>query len=109
MERGEIVRGERERERERGSDGDKREEATSRSGSLTSASLVCAIFFTFPIQLFPAVEIAEASIFGPEISTSEEPLFSDLGLKRNAVRSLLVLSTGTVALLVPHFGEVIGL
>lgn len=78
-------------------------------GITVQTVLVCAIFFTYPIQLFPAVEIAEAAIFGPAIASSDEDLFSDLGLKRNAVRSLLVIITGAVALLVPHFGEVIGL
>lgn len=71
-------------------------------------SLCGAIFFTYPIQLFPVIQILEGAIFRSQLHEKEESCGS-LFFKRNILRTFLVIFTALAAVMIPHFGEVIGL
>ena len=72
--------------------------------------LCAAIFFTYPIQLFPVITILEALVFEGDLTKRElEEPWGLIVVKRNALRTFLVIFTGVTAVIIPHFGEVIGL
>ena len=64
-------------------------------------SLCVGLYFTYPIMLFPAIQILEDTLFtrGALVAESRRSLF----------RAALVLLTATVALGVPNFGLFISL
>eukprot|EP01094_Clydonella_sp_ATCC50884_P009510 TRINITY_DN19043_c0_g1_i1.p1 TRINITY_DN19043_c0_g1~~TRINITY_DN19043_c0_g1_i1.p1 ORF type:complete len:438 (-),score=67.65 TRINITY_DN19043_c0_g1_i1:200-1444(-) len=83
--------------------------------SSVKLTLCVALFFTYPIQLFVVIDILERALFPvSESRTAPSELSwsayaSGVELKRNILRAALVCMTATIAALVPHFGEVIGL
>eukprot|EP01095_Lingulamoeba_sp_RSL-Kostka_P010092 TRINITY_DN355_c0_g5_i1.p1 TRINITY_DN355_c0_g5~~TRINITY_DN355_c0_g5_i1.p1 ORF type:complete len:425 (+),score=68.07 TRINITY_DN355_c0_g5_i1:384-1658(+) len=72
--------------------------------------LCFAIFFTYPIQLYPLVQIVEEALLKKSEIQSETTIFkSSIGIKRNCVRMFIVFCTGFVAWVLPNFVEVIAL
>lgn len=62
--------------------------------------LCVAIFFTYPVQMFVLLEIAESVL---NVKPRQQKY------KSRIIRTSFVCLTGLVAILIPHFGEVIGL
>jgi len=66
---------------------------------------ICVVLvFAYPLQMFPVVCILEAAIFKPSSfpTNRKQNLFDTL--KRNVFRSLLVISTAGLAIVIPCFG-----
>eukprot|EP00418_Pyrodinium_bahamense_P046225 CAMPEP_0179209688 /NCGR_PEP_ID=MMETSP0796-20121207/104579_1 /TAXON_ID=73915 /ORGANISM="Pyrodinium bahamense, Strain pbaha01" /LENGTH=313 /DNA_ID=CAMNT_0020914647 /DNA_START=336 /DNA_END=1277 /DNA_ORIENTATION=- len=71
--------------------------------NMMKVSLCLALLFTYPIMLFPVIELVEELLGRTADSTQADMV------KRNALRASFVLVTGIVAHLVPKFGVFISL
>mmetsp|Transcript_91 Transcript_91/g.267 ORF Transcript_91/g.267 Transcript_91/m.267 type:complete len:295 (+) Transcript_91:3-887(+) len=70
---------------------------------MMKVSLCVGLLLTYPIMCFPVIELMEEFLGRTSDSTKADVA------KRNALRSVFVLVTGTVAYLIPKFGVFISL